>query len=235
MSGSISPDVQLRTARVALFGGSSPIMCIDPSRVEELSSDALVTAAGAAGGTGGSLLLTAVRIEARSGLGDNEVRLAMQAVCEALQGQMVEGSVQTVGVSVNPPPPSTSPSPQPPPPPPAPVRPSRSATNFAPSPPSPLSPLSASPSSRTSPPPSRSAAAVTEPYTVPPRSGAKIVGPKVMAYEINFLCLSAFEMSQNSRASIFACERDAHGRGHLTRDFGAPGLSSAGHREEKRL
>lgn len=185
MSGSIAPDAQLCAARVALFkgsgSGSGSIVCVDPSHVEEMSSDALVTAAGAAGGTGTPLQLTAVRIEARSGMGDDEVRVVMQAVCDALRGQKVEGSDHSVKATVPPPPPPPSPTPPTPPH----GHPSRAATTttttLATPPPSSPPPPPTSPRPPATAPlsPPRSAALATEAHTVPPRSGAKIVGPKV--------------------------------------------------------
>jgi hypothetical protein len=186
-SGSIAPDVQLRTARVALFNSSngSPIVCTDPSHVEEMSSDALVTAAGAGGAAAGPLLLTAVRIEARNGLREEEVRVVLQSVCDALQGQMVQGDGHRDDAK------SLSPSQ------PSPVSPPRVAAShsnervFATTTP-PTPPSNATARSLPSPPPphlshpqSAEIPSATETYSVPPRSGAKIVGPKVRVSHVN--------------------------------------------------
>jgi hypothetical protein len=239
MSGSIAPDAQLCAARVALFrgsgSGSGPIVCVDPSHVEEMSSDALVTAAGAAGGSGAPLQLTAVRVEARSGMGDDEVRVVMQAVCDALRGQMVEGSEHSVKATVPPPPPPPSQTP-----PTSPhVHPPRAATtttttlasppSSSPPPPPPSIPPPPTPprppvSASLSPPPS--AASATEAHTVPPRSGAKIVGPKVTCDHsarrtVSVLCTHASAWGGRVRSlSCHTC---------------IPGLSGAGDCEEERL
>jgi hypothetical protein len=152
LCNAIPCHVHPRASRVALLNsgqgsGGSPIVCVDPSHVEEMSSDALATAAGAEG-EGGALQLTAVRIEARSGLLDEDVRALLSAVCDALKVQLVGLDKEKMPA----------------------VSPSSAAPQEVSSIPKPLRDAADDAAARVS----------SETYNVPPRSGVKLVGPKVI-------------------------------------------------------